>query len=156
LIQALQKLVERPNIPRRLRCDFHSTGVPEESLPPSVQEDLLRIAQEAMSNAVRHAKPTVISVSLRCDPPNLVLEVTDNGSGIANPEAACREGFGLSSMQARAENLGANLTFELPRVLAQASSFAYGCIQELSRCTSLLASNQREWPYRAMDIAVKR
>jgi signal transduction histidine kinase len=107
LIQALQKLVERSNIPRRLRCDFHSSGVPEESLPPSVQEDLLRIAQEAISNAVRHAKPTVISVSLRCDPSNLVLEVTDNGSGIADPEVARREGFGLSSMQARAENLGA-------------------------------------------------
>jgi signal transduction histidine kinase len=67
----------------------------------------LRIAQEAMSNAMRHAEPTVISVSLRCDLPNLVLEVTDNGSGIANAEGACREGFGLSNMQARAANLGA-------------------------------------------------
>jgi len=107
LVQALQKLVERSNIPGRLRCNFHSTGVPEESLPPSAQEDLLRIAQEAMSNAVRHAKPTVINVSLRCDPPNLVLEVTDNGSGIADPQTACIEGFGLSNMQARAEKLGA-------------------------------------------------
>jgi signal transduction histidine kinase len=107
LIQALQKLVERSNIPGRLRCNFHSTGVPEESLPPSAQEDLLRIAQEAMSNAVRHAKPTVINVSLRCDPPNLVLEITDNGSGIADPQTACIEGFGLSNMQARAEKLGA-------------------------------------------------
>jgi signal transduction histidine kinase len=42
-----------------------SSAVPEVSLPPSVQQDLLRIAQEAMSNAVRHAKPTVISVHLR-------------------------------------------------------------------------------------------
>jgi signal transduction histidine kinase len=107
LVQALQKLVERSNIPGRLRCNFHSTGVPEESLPPSAQEDLLRIAQEAMSNAVRHAKPTVINVSLRCDPPNLVLEVTDNGSGIGDPLTACIEGFGLSNMRARAEKLGA-------------------------------------------------
>ena len=76
-------------------------------MPPSVQEDLLRIAQEAISNAVRHAKPTVVSVSLRCDPANLVLEVTDNGSGIAHPEAARRDGFGLSNMRARAQNLGA-------------------------------------------------
>jgi GAF domain-containing protein len=36
LVQALQKLVERSNIPGRLRCNFHSTGVPEESLPTSV------------------------------------------------------------------------------------------------------------------------
>ncbi len=109
LLQALQKLVERSNIRGKLRSNFHSTGVPEESLPPSVQEDLLRIAQEALSNAVRHAMPTVINVSLCCDPSKLVLEVADNGSGIANPRAACREGFGLSNMQARAKTLGAQL-----------------------------------------------
>jgi signal transduction histidine kinase len=59
----------------------------ETNTSPSVQEELLRIAQEAMSNAVRHAQPTVINVSLRYDPPDLVLEVTDNGSGIAHPQA---------------------------------------------------------------------
>lgn len=107
LSQALQKLVERSNIPGKLRCDFYSSGVSEESLPPSVQEELLRIAQEAMSNAVRHAKPTVISVTLRCNPSDVVLEITDNGSGIAHPEAARQDGFGLSNMQARAKNLGA-------------------------------------------------
>jgi PAS domain S-box-containing protein len=64
LIEALRKLVERSNIPGRQRCNFHSAGVSEESLPCAVQQDLLRIAQEAMSNAVRHAKPTVISVNL--------------------------------------------------------------------------------------------
>jgi signal transduction histidine kinase len=93
----------------RLRCNFHSTGVSEESLPTSVQQDLLRIAQEAMSNALRHAKPTVINVNLRCDAPDIVLEVTDNGSGIANSQAESREGFGFSNMRARAESIGAHL-----------------------------------------------
>jgi PAS domain S-box-containing protein len=109
LIEALQKLVERSNIPDRLRCNFHSTGVPEESLPPSVQQDLLRIAQEAISNAVRHAKPTVTSVNLRCEPSNLVLEVTDNGSGIADSQAASREGFGFSNMRTRVKKLKGTL-----------------------------------------------
>jgi signal transduction histidine kinase len=109
LIEALRKLVERSNIPGRLRCNFHSAGVSEESLPCAVQQDLLRIAQEAMSNAVRHAKPTVISVNLRCNPPDIVLEVTDNGSGIADSQAASGEGFGFSNMRARAENIGAQL-----------------------------------------------
>jgi PAS domain S-box-containing protein len=109
LVEALQKLVERSNIPGRLRCNFYSTGLPEETLPPSVQHDLLRIAQEAMSNAVRHAKPTVVSVSLRCNPSGLVLEVTDNGSGIADSQGPSNEGFGFSNMRARAENIGAEL-----------------------------------------------
>jgi PAS domain S-box-containing protein len=107
LIEALQKMVERSNIPGSVRCNFSSHGVPEESLPPSAQQELLRIAQEAISNAVRHAKPTVIRVDVRWEPPNVVLEVTDNGSGIANPQLASRGGFGLSNMRARAEKLGA-------------------------------------------------
>ena len=84
LIEALQKLAERSNIPGRLRCNFHSTGIAEESLPGTVQHQLLRIAQEAISNAVRHAKPTVVTVTLRWDRPNLILQVKDNGSGIPN------------------------------------------------------------------------
>jgi signal transduction histidine kinase len=62
-----------------------------------------------MSNALRHAKPTVINVNLRCDAFDIVLEVTDNGSGMADSQAAGREGFGFSSMRARAENIGGKL-----------------------------------------------
>ena len=71
---------------------------------------LLRIAQEAMGNAVRHTKPTVISVGLRCDSPDLVLEVTDNGSGMADSQAESGEGFGFSNMRARAEHIGGHLS----------------------------------------------
>jgi signal transduction histidine kinase len=109
LIAVLQKMVERSNIPGSLRCNFHSTGVPEESLPQHIQQNLLRIAQEAMSNAVRHAKPTLISVNLTYETPNLVLEVRDNGYGIPDTEAAFKEGFGISNMKTRAEQLGAQL-----------------------------------------------
>ena len=41
-LDALQKLVERPNVPGWLRCNFLSTGIPEESLPPSVQKEGIR------------------------------------------------------------------------------------------------------------------
>jgi signal transduction histidine kinase len=92
LIEALQKLVERSNVPGRLRCNFHASNVPEERLPPMARHELLRIAQEAISNAVRHAKPTVISVSVRGEAPNLVIEVADNGSGIAEPQLASGDG----------------------------------------------------------------
>jgi signal transduction histidine kinase len=112
LIRAMEKLVERSNIPGRLRCEFESEGFTAESLSPAIQEDLLRIAQEAISNAVRHAKPTVVNVSLRVDSVYLVLEVTDNGSGIVNPHDARRDGFGLSNMQARAERLGAQFDIQ--------------------------------------------
>jgi PAS domain S-box-containing protein len=108
LVEALRRLVERANIPGLLSCSFRSSEVCEESLAPSVQQDLLRIAQEAISNAIRHARPTVISVGLRRNPPNLVLKIRDNGSGIANDRSSS-EGFGFGNMRARAKNIGAEL-----------------------------------------------
>jgi signal transduction histidine kinase len=109
LIEALQMLVDRSNIPGRLRCTFDSNSVRDESLPQAVQQDLLRIAQEAISNALRHAKPTVIGVSLRSSPPNLVLEVRDNGSGVLSEQLKTEEGFGFTNMRERAKKLNGTL-----------------------------------------------
>jgi PAS domain S-box-containing protein len=108
LIESLQMLVERSNIPGRLRCTFRSNLADDESLPVVVRQDLLRIAQEAISNALRHAKSTAISVSLRSDPPNLILKVKDNGSGITT-QAETREGFGFANMRARVKKLKGSL-----------------------------------------------
>jgi signal transduction histidine kinase len=112
LIDALQTLVERSNVPGRLRCNFHSTGVPEEGLPTRIQHELLRIAQEAISNAVRHAKPAVVTVTLRWEPPNLILQVKDNGSGISNASLEKSEGFGLRNMRTRASQIDGKLDIQ--------------------------------------------
>jgi PAS domain S-box-containing protein len=110
LVGVLRKLAERSNIPGLLRCTFRSNRVPEEILSHQIQHDLLRIAQEAINNALRHAQPADISVSLRWNRPNLVLKVTDKGSGFVNNRTSSGgEGFGLASMRARAKNLGATL-----------------------------------------------
>ena len=102
---ALQALVERMSLPGRLRCDFRSDDIPEKSLPPRVQHELLRIAQEAVHNAVRHANPTLIVVALQWDAPNLVLQVKDNGSGISVSTLEKSEGFGLGNMRERASEI---------------------------------------------------
>jgi signal transduction histidine kinase len=112
LSATLQALVERSAVAGRLRCDFRSENIPEKSLPPSVQHELLRIAQEAIHNAVRHANPTSIDVSLKWDAPNLVLQVKDNGSGISSLSLEKSEGFGLSNMRARATQIGATLKIQ--------------------------------------------
>jgi signal transduction histidine kinase len=78
-------------------------------LAPQLQQELLRIAQEAISNALRHAKPTVISVSFRSRPPNLVFKVRDNGLGIVSERLKTGEGFGVTNMRERAKKLNATL-----------------------------------------------
>jgi len=112
LTATLQRLVEHSNVAGRLRCDFRSNNIPEESLPPRIQHELLRFAQEAISNAVRHAKPTAVSVTLRWDPPNLILEVKDNGSGISRASLEKSEGFGLRNMRTRASQIDGKLVIQ--------------------------------------------
>jgi signal transduction histidine kinase len=109
LTTTLQRLVEHSNVAGRLRCDFRSDNIPEERLSPRIQHELLRFAQEAISNAVRHAKPAVVSVTLRWEPPNLILQVKDNGSGISSASLEKSEGFGLSNMRTRASQIDGKL-----------------------------------------------
>jgi signal transduction histidine kinase len=111
LVHALQMLVDRSNIPGRLRCNFGSKGFREEILSLSAQQDLLRIAQEAISNALRHAKPTIVSVLLKGDPTMVTLEIKDNGLGTDRAQLEAGEGLGIASMRDRAKQLGAQLDF---------------------------------------------
>ena len=102
LALALQRLVECTNVAGRLRCDLRSDNVPEDRLPLKAQHELLRIAQEAIHNAVRHANPTLIAVTLQWEAPNLVLQVKDNGSGISAARSETSAGFGMGNMRERA------------------------------------------------------
>jgi signal transduction histidine kinase len=108
LIESLQILAERSNIAGRLRCTFRSNLQDDESVPAGIRQNLLRIAQEAISNALRYAKSTAISVNLQSNPQNLILKVKDNGIGITS-EAEVREGFGFANMRARVKKLKGTL-----------------------------------------------
>jgi PAS domain S-box-containing protein len=112
LTTTLKRLVEHSNVAGRLRCDFRSDNLPEERLPPRIQHELLRFAQEAISNAVRHAKPAVVNVTLRWEPPNLILQVKDNGTGISSASLEKSEGFGLRNMRTRASQIDGKLDIQ--------------------------------------------
>ena len=78
-------------------------------LPAAVEVAAYRIAQEALTNVVRHAGARTCFVRLRLDESVgiLCLEVQDDGKGLSIPR---RVGIGLSSMRERAEELGGTLT----------------------------------------------
>jgi signal transduction histidine kinase len=77
---------------------------------PVRDRELLRIAQEALQNAVKHAQAQHVSVRLDADGAALVLEVVDDGVGF-DPEAPAARSrrLGLTSMEERAARLGARL-----------------------------------------------
>ena len=82
-----------------------------DDLPARVQAELLRIAQEALTNARKHADPTLVRVGVGRQDGALRLTVTDNGRGF-DPAAGGGSGYGLRSMHERAELIGARLTID--------------------------------------------
>ncbi|MFD0420086.1 GAF domain-containing sensor histidine kinase [Streptomyces sp. NPDC127108] len=90
---------------------FESGGV--RALPASQEEAMLRVAQEALHNALRHAEAEHVAVALEKRGPGAVLRVTDDGKGF-DPRAIRRAGrhLGLVSMRDRAGGVGGRLTVE--------------------------------------------
>jgi PAS domain S-box-containing protein len=80
------------------------------SLPSEVESNLLRMGQEALTNAMRHANADEIRVELRYDRDRFCLRVQDNGQGFGVGSIPGSEGFGLLGMSERAERIGAQLT----------------------------------------------
>jgi len=83
------------------------TGL-ERRLPPDVEANLLRIAQEAITNAIKHARARAIDVELRFEPQRVILSVRDNGCGFSLEQSSSSR-YGLAGMSERAESIGASL-----------------------------------------------
>jgi signal transduction histidine kinase len=78
-------------------------------LGDGVEREIVAIAQEALTNAVRHARAQRITIrASSVQSVGLRLSVADDGRGIAREPRA--SGFGLTSMQERADRIGASLT----------------------------------------------
>jgi signal transduction histidine kinase len=84
------------------------------NLPVEVQFNLLRIAQEAITNATRHANARTIDVALTPKPGRLALRVHDDGVGFAVPERETpdQRHYGLIGMRERSRQISAGLTIE--------------------------------------------
>jgi signal transduction histidine kinase len=82
------------------------------SVPADVSVAIYRIAQEALTNAVRHARCERILVSLRHDEGNLELRVMDNGVGFDPSTEQASSWLGLVGMRERAELVGGRVTIE--------------------------------------------
>jgi signal transduction histidine kinase len=80
-------------------------------LPEEVEQHLLRIAQEAVANALKHAVASRIWIRLHIEARRLCLRVEDDGRGFEQQEAFSTAGghFGLLGMRERAERLGGAL-----------------------------------------------
>lgn len=85
-------------------------------LARETEDEVLRIAGEALSNVKRHAAATEVDVQLQYERDKLLLTVADNGRGFEYKDAVMMDGhYGLRGMQERADALGASLLVESER-----------------------------------------
>ena len=91
--------------------------------PPALEENLFRIAQEALHNVVKHAHASKVKVILGCDDQEVFLRVSDNGIGLQLDQPnqqqlgassrldgnARSDGFGLANMRERAASEGGSM-----------------------------------------------
>jgi signal transduction histidine kinase len=114
LPEALRKTVAEWGERTGVRAEFTLTGTAEQ-LHDEVSATLLRIAQESLSNAGRHAAATRTGVTLSFMGDEVVLDIRDDGRGfdpLAVPARNGSGGFGLDGMRARAERIAGALTVE--------------------------------------------
>jgi len=108
LATALTEIGRRIGGPARVDV----SAAPIDALAPATEGELLRIGQEAITNAARHAGATSIRVDLRQESDHVLLRVADDGQGFdVNAMLSSATGhYGLTGMRERAARVGGSLT----------------------------------------------
>jgi PAS domain S-box-containing protein len=110
LLSALENLASQMEVRGELICSFEVVGsVPD--LSEETATHLYRIAQEATTNAVKHAEAGHVWIRLEADDETLVLTIRDDGPGFASSESEGM-GLGMRTMRYRANIVDASLTTE--------------------------------------------
>jgi PAS domain S-box-containing protein len=115
LVRGLKELAHRSNALGGKIVRFQAFEYADVTLSWDARNQLYRITQEAINNAIQHANASMVHVIVTAAPKNFCVEVVDDGDGIS-PEALGKSGSGLSAMRYRADALNATLTVQaLPR-----------------------------------------
>ncbi len=116
LVQALEWYVQSYSEEKRLPITMNVTGLRHRRPAPVVETALYRIAQEALSNIIKHAGATSASVRLNFGKSRLVLEIKDNGKGFNSNSllntSDNRINLGLLGMKERAKLCGGSLNID--------------------------------------------
>ena len=105
---ALRTLAERVGAAHGLRLDLR-LGLGERRLDAETETIAYRVAQEALTNVVKHAAATRVQLDLQATPTRLELRVQDDGGGVPERSAGQAGGYGITGMRERAEIGGGTL-----------------------------------------------
>jgi signal transduction histidine kinase len=110
---ALKKVSERALNGTKIRLQFATDGAIRK-FEPAIENNLLRICEEAVTNAVKHATPTQVEVHLEYAPSALRLRIRDDGSGFNpnGPDASKNGHFGLVGIRERANDMAGDISLK--------------------------------------------
>nr|WP_242055060.1 PAS domain-containing protein [Nostoc flagelliforme] len=111
LQSALHRLVTQMRSTTKTTLIYESKGIIY-SLPTEVENHLLRIGQEALTNAIKYANASIILVELVYEDTQCLLHIKDDGQGFGVGSLSSLGGFGLLGMSERAERIGAHLAIQ--------------------------------------------
>ena len=107
LPDAIEQIVSELRRESPAQIELSVSGIPY-SLPIATQEHLLRVTQEALRNAIRHANASDVRVKIAYDPDAVGIRIEDNGQGFSMRKVRGGLGLGLAIMRERASEIGAN------------------------------------------------
>jgi PAS domain S-box-containing protein len=106
LPRALEELFHKMTAGTPLRLEFSLSGESRE-LPPEWEDNLLRVGQEVLTNALRHADAAVFKTSVTFAPDGFSMDLCDDGRGFEPMEK--HDGFGLTGIRERVEGMAGKL-----------------------------------------------
>lgn len=111
LVSAISQVVEPLASADQAKVNVTIQGTPVR-LPGQREMNLLRIAQEAVANALKHGRPQQVNIELRYTATSVCLNVIDDGCGFSASQTAPTGHFGLLDMRERAHSMGSKIIVE--------------------------------------------
>ncbi len=108
LVSALHHLTDENRFSKRIKIDFKASGT-QQRVNPVIETVLFRVAQEALTNVIRHAKTDQAALHIIFEEDSLILRVSDQGVGF-NMDLQTTDRFGLAGVVERVELIGGTCT----------------------------------------------
>lgn len=111
LLPALEKMATAVSATNKMTVEIFEFGL-KEKLQNSLELTIFRIIQELISNAIKHADATTVTIQLTDHNDTLNIIVEDNGKGFKFSKEYKNKGIGLTNIEKRIENLEGNFTID--------------------------------------------
>ncbi|WP_293890894.1 sensor histidine kinase [Flavobacterium sp.] len=111
LLPAVNNIAKKMSIPGKLIVDVIPFGL-DERLENTLEVTIFRMIQEILTNAIKHANATEISIHLTQHDDSLNIIVEDNGTGFNPKNIDKKEGMGLTNIEKKTEQMGGIFTID--------------------------------------------